>query len=34
MKIKSLSSDSSLFPGDIDEVELLGYGKLNFKRTG
>jgi len=33
MEVKSLASGSTLFPGVIDKVELLGYGDLNFIRT-
>jgi len=33
MVIKSLSSNSSLFPSGINQVELLGYGDLKFTRT-
>lgn len=32
--IKSLSDESKLFPGKISRVELLGYGKVPFTRTG
>jgi len=32
--IRSLASGSALFPGEIDKVELLGYGDLKFARTG
>lgn len=32
--IKSLSDESKLFPGKISRVELLGYGKVSFTRTG
>lgn len=32
--IKSLSEGNSLFPNQIGKVELLGYGKVAFERTG
>lgn len=31
--VKSLAEGSQLWPGKIKKVELLGYGKLKFKRT-
>ena len=31
--VKSLAEDNELYPNEIKEVELLGYGKMNFKRT-
>ena len=30
--VKSLAQGNELYPGEIKEVELLGYGKVNFKR--
>ena len=32
--IKSLAEGNALFPGKIRKVELLGYGKVTFTRTG
>ncbi len=31
--VKSLAQGNELYPEEIKEVELLGYGKVNFKRT-
>ena len=31
--VKSLAQGSELYPEEIKEVELLGYGKVGFKRT-
>ena len=31
--VKSLAQGSELYPGEIGNVDLLGYGKVNFKRT-
>ena len=33
LTIKSLADGSSLYPAAIKSVELLGYGKVKFKRT-
>lgn len=31
--VKSLAEGSGLYPGEIKDVELLGYGKVDFRRT-
>ena len=33
VRIKSLASNSDLYPQKIEKVELLGYGAVNFERT-
>lgn len=31
--MKSLAQGNELYPGEIKDVELLGYGKVGFERT-